>query len=92
MTAPIQIMAHEEVDEGFLTQIRTWAREVLERAGSLSPSRDLCITIWKNMEGFQSFYRREKEELGVVAGEDYVVGAVWGDVLSVGVGFVGFGE
>lgn len=70
MTAPIQIMAHEEVDEGFLTQIRTWATEVLERAGPLSPSRDLCITIWKNMEGFQSFYRREKEALGVVAGEE----------------------
>lgn len=70
MDAQIQIVAHEGIDKNFSTQIRRWANEVLERAGSLSLPPYLCITIWKNMEEFQAFYRREKEEFGVTTGEE----------------------
>jgi hypothetical protein len=70
VAAQIQIVAHEEVEEGFLSQIKTWANEVLERAGfSVSPSY-LYIAVWKTMEKLQAFYREEKEVLGVVTGEE----------------------
>ncbi len=70
MTTQIQIVAHEEIDEGLLNQVRTWANEVLERAGPLSSAPSLSITIWKTVEKLQAFYRREKEALGVVTGEE----------------------
>ncbi len=70
MAARIQIVAHEGIDEDFLARIRTWANEVLERAGLLSLYPCLCITIWKTMEKLEAFYREEKEALGVVAGEE----------------------
>lgn len=68
MDAQIQIVAHEGIGKNFSTQIRRWANEVLEKAGSLSLPPYLCITIWKNMEEFQAFYRREKEEFGITTG------------------------
>ena len=70
MAAQIQIVAHEEVEKDFVTQVRTWANEVLERGGLLSASPYLCITIWKTMEKLQAFFREEKEVLGVVTGEE----------------------
>jgi len=70
MAARVQIVAPEGIDECFLTQIRTWAEEVLERSGLLSPRPYLCITIWKTMEKLQAFFRTEKEALGVVTGEE----------------------
>ncbi|MCK5552912.1 MAG: hypothetical protein KAJ09_07200 [Deltaproteobacteria bacterium] len=70
MASQIQIVAHEEVEEGFLTKIQTWANEVLERGEfSFSPFY-LCIAAWKTMEKLQAFYREEKEALGVVTGEE----------------------
>ncbi len=68
MAARIQIEAHEGIDKDFFTQIRTWAGEVLERTGS--PVPHLCITIWKTMGELQAFYRKEKETLGVITGEE----------------------
>jgi hypothetical protein len=59
MAVRIQIAAHEEVEEGFSTRIRTWANEVLERAELLSPSHPPCITIWGTVEKLQAFYREE---------------------------------
>jgi hypothetical protein len=70
MAADIQIVAHEGVDEPFVTQARTWATEVLERTGFPSPSPNLCINIWRTVEKLQAFYREEKEELGVITGEE----------------------
>jgi len=70
MVDPIQIVAHVGIDKDFLTQIRTWANEVLERTGSLPPCPYLCIRIWKTIERFQAFYREEKEALGVITGEE----------------------
>jgi hypothetical protein len=70
MTAQIQIAAHEEVEEGFLSQIQTWANEVLERGGLSFSGSYLYIAVWKTMEKLQAFYRKEKESLGVVTGEE----------------------
>jgi len=70
MADRIQIVAPEGIDKDFVTQIRMWANEVLERTGSLTPHPYLCITIWKTIERFQAFYREEKEALGVITGEE----------------------
>jgi hypothetical protein len=70
MTGQIQIVAHEGIHKDFLTQIRNWANEVWERTGLLSVPPNLCITIWKTLQELQAFYRREKEALGVVTGEE----------------------
>lgn len=70
MDTHIQIVAHEGIRKSFSTQIRRWANEVLERTRPLSPPPYLCITIWKTIEELQSFYRREKEAIGVATGEE----------------------
>jgi hypothetical protein len=70
MSTQIKIWVHEEVDESFSTQIQTWANEVLEKAESFSPPPLLWIMIWKSMERFRAFFRKEREELGVVTGEE----------------------
>lgn len=70
MTIRIHIAVSEGVDEGFVTQIRTWANEVLERPGLHSPPPYLCVTIWKTIEALESFFLKEKEKLGVVTGEE----------------------
>jgi hypothetical protein len=69
MGTQIQIVAHEEAGEGFLTQVRTWVNEVLEiEEGPFSPPPYLSVSIWKTMDKYQDFYQREKKELGVVTG------------------------
>jgi len=66
----IQIVIHEEADEIFSTQIQRWANEVLEKAKFPDVSPHLCIMIWKTKEKFHASYSKEKEELGVVTGEE----------------------
>ena len=70
MSTRIEIESSAEVNEAFVTRIRKWTNEVLERKGAIAGPPFLCITIWKTIEELQSFYRQEKEELGVVTGED----------------------
>jgi hypothetical protein len=70
MAAQIQVVAHEEIEEGFLSQIQKWANEVLERGGFSFSLFYLYIAVWKTMEKLQAFYREEKEALGVVTGEE----------------------
>jgi hypothetical protein len=70
MAARLQISAHEGIDEGFLTQMRKWANEVLERTGSLTLPPMLCLTVWKDVEEMRVFYQREREALGVMTGEE----------------------
>ncbi len=55
-------------DKGLATKVRTWASEVLERARPPSPPPFVHITIWKTMEEFADFCRREDQALGGVAG------------------------
>ena len=66
----IQMVAHEEIDESFLTQVRTWVNEVLEIEELPSSPPCLSVSIWKTMEKYQDFYQREKKERGVVTGEE----------------------
>jgi hypothetical protein len=66
----VQIVIHEEVDETFSTQIQKWTKEVLDKAEYPSVSAYLRLMIWKTLEKFHVFYRKEKEELGVVTGEE----------------------
>jgi hypothetical protein len=58
------------IDEGFLTQIRSWANEVLERTSFTKLVPPLHLMVWKNMDKYQAFSRSEKEALGVVTGEE----------------------
>jgi len=64
------MVAHEEIDESFLTQVRTWVNEVLEIEEVPSSPPYLSVSIWKTMEKYQDFYQREKKELGVATGEE----------------------
>lgn len=70
MAAEIQIVAHEGIEEPLVAQVRLWANQVLERRGFPSPPPHLSITIWETVEELQAFYREEKEELGVITGEE----------------------
>ncbi len=70
MSTRIEIQSSAEVKKVFVTRIRKWANEVMDRKGTLAGPPFLSITIWKPIEELQSFYRQEKEELGVVTGED----------------------
>jgi len=64
------MVAHEEIDESFLTQVRMWANEILEIEEVPSSPPHLSISIWKTMEKYQDFYRREKKELGIATGDE----------------------
>ena len=66
----IQIVCHETIDEGFLTQIRFWANEVLERTSFPNSVPVLHLMVWKNMDKYVTFSRSEKAALGVVTGEE----------------------
>ena len=70
MVDRIEIVTPEGIDPEFLTQIRTWANEVLERKGSRIQGPYLCVTIWKTIGRFKEFYREEKRALGIVTGEE----------------------
>jgi hypothetical protein len=70
MSTRIKIQSSEGVKEVFVTRLRKWGNEVLHRKGTIKSPPYLQITIWKKIEELQSFYQREKEELGVVTGED----------------------
>lgn len=70
MSTGVQIVAHEGIDEPLVAQVRRWANEVLERRGLVSSPPHLSITIWETVEKLHAFYREEKEELGVVTGEE----------------------
>jgi len=66
----IDIQSSKGVKEAFVTQIRKWANEVFEQKGAIAGPPFLSINIWKTIEELQYFYNQEKEELGVVTGED----------------------
>jgi hypothetical protein len=70
MVTQIQMVAHEEVDESSLAQVRTWVNEVLQIEEAPSSPPYLSVSIWKTMEKYHGFYQREKQALGVVTGEE----------------------
>ena len=70
MTTRIAIQPSEGTQKEFVAQIQSWANEVLEKIGSLAAPPFICINIWRQMDELQSFYQKEKQELGIVTGED----------------------
>ncbi len=70
MTAQIEIVPYDGMDKGFLSQIQTWVKNVLEKADPSSTPPYLRLTIWKNIKNLQEFYDQEKEDLGIVTGEE----------------------
>lgn len=46
MGTQIQMVAHEDIDESFLTQVRTWVNEVLEIEEIPSSPPYLSVSIW----------------------------------------------
>ena len=70
MSERIHIVCHETVEEAFLTQIRSWANEVLERTSFPNSLPTLHLMVWKNMDKYQEFCRSEKDALGVETGEE----------------------
>jgi len=70
MTAQIKIISYDGMDKGFLSQIQTWVKNVLEKADPSSTPPYIRLTIWKNIKTLQEFYDQEKENLGIVTGEE----------------------
>ncbi len=70
MTAQIEIVPYDGMNKGFISQIQTWVENVLERADPSSTPPYLRLTIWKNIKALQEFYDQEKEDLGIVTGEE----------------------
>lgn len=70
MTAQIEILPYDGMNKGFLSQIQTWVKNVLEKADPSSTPPYLRLTIWKNIKTLQEFYDQEKEDLGIVTGEE----------------------
>ncbi len=65
-----QIVTHSGPGDEFVSRIQVWAKEVLERGAPALLPPDLFINIWANMEDLATFYRQEREALGVVTGEE----------------------
>jgi len=70
MTEQIEIVPYDGMDKGFLSQIQTWVKNVLESADPSSTPPYLRLTIWKNIKDLQEFYDQEKEDLGIATGEE----------------------
>ena len=70
MTTQIEIVPYDGMNKGFLSRIQKWVNEVLESADPLTITPYLRITIWKNIKDFLGFYHQEKDELGIVTGEE----------------------
>jgi hypothetical protein len=70
MTTRIVIQPSEGTRKEFVAQVQSWANEVLEKKGPLAAPTFISINIWRRMDELQSFYQQEKQELGIVTGED----------------------
>ncbi len=70
MTTRIVIQPSEGTQKELVAKVQSWAKEVLEKIGPLAAPPFISINIWRRMDELQSFYRREKQELWVVTGEE----------------------
>ncbi len=70
MTTRIAIQPSEGIRKEFVAQVQSWANEVLEKIGSSAAPPFIYINIWRQMDELESFYEKEKQELGIVTGED----------------------
>jgi len=70
MTNRIVIQPSEGTQKEFVAKVQSWANEVLEKKGPLAAPTFISINIWRRMDELQSFYQQEKQELGIVTGEE----------------------
>jgi len=70
MTNRIIIQPSEGTQKEFVAKVQLWGNEVLEKIGPSAAPPFISVKIWRWMDEFQSFYEKEKEELGIVTGED----------------------
>jgi hypothetical protein len=70
MTNRIIIQPSEGTQKEFVTKVQSWANEVLEKIGPSAAPPFIYVNIWRRMDELQSFYQAEKQELGIVTGED----------------------
>ena len=66
----IQIVSQGKVNKQWVSHVQTWTNEVIRKGPLSNPPPNLLITIWKTTAELQAFYHREREELGVVTGEE----------------------
>ena len=70
MTNRIVIQPSKGTQMEFVAKVQSWANEVLEKKGPLAAPTFISINIWRRMDELHSFYQKEKQELGIVTGED----------------------
>jgi hypothetical protein len=70
MTTRIVIQPSKGIQKEFVAMVQSWTNEVLEKKGPLAAPTFISINIWRRMEELQSFYQQEKQELGIVTGEE----------------------
>ena len=70
MTTRIVIQPSEGTQKEFVAKVQGWANEVLAKKGPLAAPAFISINIWRRMDDLQSFYQNEKQELGIVTGEE----------------------
>ncbi len=64
MTNRIVIQPSKETQKEFVAKVQSWANEVLEKKEPLAAPTFISINIWRRMDELQSFYQKEKQELG----------------------------
>jgi len=70
MTNRIVIQPSEGTQKEFVAKVQSWANEVLEKIGPSAAPPFIYVNIWRRMDELQSFYQQEKQELGIVTGEE----------------------
>jgi hypothetical protein len=53
-----------------VAKVLSWANEVLEKIGPSAAPSIICINIWRRMDDLHFFYQKEKQELGILTGEE----------------------
>ncbi len=70
MTNQIVIQPSEGIQKQFLAKIQLWANEVLEKIGPSAAPLFIHVNVWRRMDELESFYQKEKRELGIAIVED----------------------
>ena len=70
MTSRIAIQPSEGTQKEFVAQVQSGANEVLEKIGPSAAPPFIHVNVWRRMDELQSFYQKEKQELGIAIVED----------------------
>jgi hypothetical protein len=67
MKTRIDIRCSHSFDEKIAEQIRLWAEDIIERLAEGAPPDRLKIHVYHRLDELQNFFRKEKDELGIVS-------------------------